>query len=158
MGFGVSIRRSTTSTCFEAQFAGKNGVHAPLDGKFFVFGTTASYFILLFFYLLVDGMAEAKPIKRLKNVLTTGNIWLYVLSLMKKNKEVYGYGLRDEIEKEFYFRPSKIMMYVVLYRLEEEGLVKSEFRERRRYYSLTNEGSRSMDEAKRYLELLSRRL
>lgn len=101
---------------------------------------------------------EAKPIKRLKNVLTTGNIWLYVLSLMKRKKKVYAYGLQEEIEKGFYFRPSRIMMYVVLYRLEEEGLVKSEFSERRRYYSLTKEGRRTMEEAKRYLELLSRRL
>jgi len=101
---------------------------------------------------------EAKPIKRLKNVLTTGNIWLYVLSLMKRKKKVYAYGLQEEIEKEFYFRPSRIMMYVVLYRLEEEGLVKSEFEERRRYYSLTKDGRRTMEEAKRYLELLSRRL
>lgn len=101
---------------------------------------------------------ETRPIKRLKNVLTTGNIWLYVLSLMKKKKRVYAYALRDDIEKEFYFKPSRIMMYIVLYRLEDEGLVRSEFVKRRKYYSLTKKGKGTMKEAKKYLELMSRRL
>ncbi len=100
---------------------------------------------------------ETKPIKRLKDLLTTGNIWLYVLSTMK-TKKVYAYTLADEIEKEFYFKPSRVMIYLVLYRLEAENLIKSEFEQRRKYYTVTEKGRKTMAEAKDYLLLLSKKL
>jgi DNA-binding PadR family transcriptional regulator len=100
---------------------------------------------------------ETKPIKRLKDLLTTGNIWLYALSTMKGGK-VYAYTLAEEIEKEFYFKPSRVMIYLVLYRLEAEGLIKSEFEQRRKYYTLTDKGRKTMAEAKDYLLLLSKKL
>jgi len=101
---------------------------------------------------------SSKPIKRLKHLLTYGNLWLYILSLMSSRKRIYAYALDDEIEKEFFFRPNRIMVYVVLYKLEGEGLIKSELRERRKYYQLTKKGAGTLRLAREYFRILSNKL
>ncbi len=98
------------------------------------------------------------PIKRLKNLLTNGNLWLYLLSIMKSKGELYAYSVSSEIEREFFFRPNRIMVYMVLYKLEAEGLISSKFRERRKYYRLTRKGSETLDSAREYFRMLSGRL
>lgn len=101
---------------------------------------------------------QTKPIKRLKNLLTAGNIWLYILSLIRSGKKLYAYTLPDEIEKNFFFKPSRVMVYVVLYKLESEGLIRSEFEERRKYYYITEKGRETLDIARDYFALLAKRL
>jgi PadR family transcriptional regulator, regulatory protein PadR len=101
---------------------------------------------------------QPRPIKRLRNLLTSGNLWLYVLSLIKDGEKVYAYTLPDSIEKEFFFRPSRVMIYVVLYKLEEEGHIHSEFEERRKYYYLTEKGRGTLRDAKEYFALLAKKL
>lgn len=103
-------------------------------------------------------MDEGKPLKRLKSLLTNGNIWLYVLSLIKRRKKMYAYNLHEEMEKEFGFKPNRVMIYVVLYKLEAEKIIRSEFEERRKYYYMTEKGARMLDDAKKYLATLSKRL
>lgn len=97
---------------------------------------------------------ETSPVRRLKNHLTAGNIWLYVLALLKK-KSAYAYALDAEIEKNFDFRPNKIMIYIVLYKLEAEGLITSQFDGRRKYYKITEKGMESIKNGKEYLRFLS---
>ncbi len=99
----------------------------------------------------------SRPIKRLNRLLTSGNLWLYILSLTEKEK-VYAYGLDREIEKRFSFRPNKIMNYVVLYKLEDEGLISSEHRQRRKYYSITKKGKQALAQAREHFRFLSTRL
>lgn len=99
-----------------------------------------------------------KPLERLKNMVTAGNLWLYVLSLIKANGRMYAYTLDDEIEGEFLFRPSKVMIYIVLHKLEEERMISSEFEERRKYYKLTEKGSKTLANAKSYFKVLGERL
>lgn len=101
--------------------------------------------------------SETRPLRRLRQHLTTGNIWLYVLSLLRK-KPAYAYVLNERIEEKFSFRPSRIMSYVVLYKLEAEGLITSAFRARRKYYSLTSKGRQSLLSAKRELAQLAKKL
>jgi DNA-binding PadR family transcriptional regulator len=100
----------------------------------------------------------ASPIRRLRNLLTSGNLWLYLLSIMQKDGELYAYALDERIERDFGFRPNRIMVYVVLYRLEAEGLISSKFRERRKYYRLTKDGERAIGLAREHLRALSARL
>ena len=100
----------------------------------------------------------AKPIRRLKNLLTGGNLWLYILSLIKKEGELYAYSLDSAIEKGFMFRPNKIMVYVVLYKLEGEGLISSEFRERRKYYKLTKNGEEALISAREYIRMIAEKI
>jgi DNA-binding PadR family transcriptional regulator len=97
---------------------------------------------------------SSKPIKRLRRLLTSGNLWLYILSITEGG-EIYAYELDSEIEKRFKFRPNKVMNYVVLYKLEDEGLIKSEFKERRKYYTITKKGKETMKLAREYFRFLS---
>ena len=97
------------------------------------------------------------PIKRLTHLLTNGNLWLYILSLSSSGS-VYAYALDKEIEKNFSFRPNKIMVYVVLYKLENEGLLVSEFNQRRKYYTLTPKGLEALKGAREYFRMLSENL
>ena len=101
-----------------------------------------------------------KPARRLKHLLTYGNLWLYIISLLNENKEIYAYVLDQEIEKEFFFKPNKIMLYLVLYKLEDEGHIKAKERtaDRRKYYALTKKGQALLRYAKKYLNALSKRL
>ncbi len=103
-------------------------------------------------------LGTASPIKRLRRLLTSENLWLYVLSLLRRRKKLYAYELDGAIEKKFAFRPNKIMIYIVLYRLEAEGLIKSEFRERRNYYALTKKGDDALGQARGYFKTLSAKL
>jgi DNA-binding PadR family transcriptional regulator len=102
--------------------------------------------------------AFSTPVKRLSRLLTSENLWLYVLSMLKRNKKLYAYELDAAIEKGFGFRPNRIMIYIVLYKLESEGLIKSEFQERRNYYTLTEKGEDALEQARGYFKTLSARL
>ncbi|NYZ74161.1 PadR family transcriptional regulator [Candidatus Micrarchaeota archaeon] len=103
-------------------------------------------------------LLATRPIKRLKHLLTYGNLWLYVLSLTRTRKKVYAYALDEDIEKEFFFRPDKITIYVVLYKLENEGLISSQFHERRKYYTITRKGTQTLEFAREYFTLLADKL
>lgn len=103
-------------------------------------------------------MEQTKPIRRLKGLLTAGNIWLYILSVIRQEHKAYAYSLPERIEEEYFFRPSRVMVYVVLYKLEGEGLIRSEFEERRKYYHMTEKGKKTLEAAKEYFGLLARRL
>ncbi len=102
--------------------------------------------------------AGTRPVRRLDNLLTFGNLWLYVLSLIRKRKRIYAYNLDADIEKGFGFRPSRVMVYIVLYKLENEGLIKSEFEQRRKYYSITDTGNGALKAAKSYFKSLAVKL
>jgi PadR family transcriptional regulator, regulatory protein PadR len=103
-------------------------------------------------------MEPSSPIKRLKRLLTSGNLWLYLLSVINREGRLYAYNLDELVKKQFSFRPDRIMVYVVLYRLEAEGLISSEFHERRKYYSLTAKGKEALSAARTYFRMLARRL
>jgi DNA-binding PadR family transcriptional regulator len=105
-----------------------------------------------------EAVLRSKPIRRLRNLLTLGNLWLYILSLIKQKGRIYAYNLGADIEKEFLFRPSRVMVYIVLYKLEDEGLIKSEFEERRKYYSMTKKGEETLKSAKEYFRVLAGKL
>jgi PadR family transcriptional regulator, regulatory protein PadR len=99
---------------------------------------------------------ESTPVKRLRRLLTSENLWIYMLSCIKKSGKEYAYALPEKIEKRFGFRPGKIMAYVVLYRLEGEGLITSQYENRRNYYTLTKKGREALTEAKKQLSAVAR--
>ncbi|MBN2477846.1 PadR family transcriptional regulator [Candidatus Micrarchaeota archaeon] len=105
-----------------------------------------------------ETIEKSKPVKRLKKLLTVGNIWLYVLSLIKKKGKHYAYALDDDIEKNFFFKPSKVMVYLVLYKLEGEGMIESHMEERRKYYIITKKGEETLETAREYFGVLKEKL
>lgn len=89
------------------------------------------------------------PMKRLQISNTKENLWIYVLFLLKE-KELYGWEIPSLIGKRFNFKPGRITPYRVLYRLEEDGFVKSKMDERRRVYQITEKGREELKEAKNF--------
>ena len=89
------------------------------------------------------------PIERLEKSNTIENLWTYILSLLKRQK-IYGWEIPAMIEKGFKFKPGKITPYRVLYRLEKQGFVKSEIKERRRIYQITEKGKNELEKAKNF--------
>ena len=100
---------------------------------------------------------QPKPVARLSHSLTHGNIWLAALSIMKK-KKVYAYALPEEISRAFGYSPSKLMVYFVLYKLEDEKLISSKFEGRPKYYELTPSGKKALFDGKKKLSDLSKKL
>ncbi|TFG35329.1 MAG: PadR family transcriptional regulator [Parcubacteria group bacterium] len=89
------------------------------------------------------------PFERLQNLNTKENLWVYILSLLKKGP-VYAWEIQAIIEKNFGFKPGRITPYRALYRLEEDGFVKSVMEERRRVYKITQKGEEEIKKAKKF--------
>ena len=101
--------------------------------------------------------------RRLVRKLTVENLWLYVLSLLKSGP-LYGYEISRKIKENFGFKPGRVTCYMVLYKLQAEGLIASKKvrasggESSRKYYVLTKKGERALEAAKEYLRGLSERL
>jgi len=98
-----------------------------------------------------------EPFERLQKLNTKGNLWIYILSLLKK-REIYGWEIRSLVDKKFNFKPGLITPYRVLYRLEKGGFVKSEMKERRRIYKITEKGKKELKKAKNFYKKLLKKI
>ena len=95
------------------------------------------------------------PFNRLQKSNTIENLWIYILSILKK-RPIYGYEVPKLIEKEFNFKPGRITPYRVLYRLENQGFVKSKTEDRRKVYKITNNGKKELKKAEKlFIRILS---
>ncbi|HOS87941.1 MAG TPA: PadR family transcriptional regulator [Candidatus Pacearchaeota archaeon] len=97
------------------------------------------------------------PLERLTNSNTKGNLWIYILTILKGGAN-YAWDLPEIIEKKFGFRPGNITPYRVLYLLEEQGLVKSALEERRRIYKITPQGIEELEKVKKFYQSLLNKL
>ncbi len=97
------------------------------------------------------------PMERLKTKITKEVLWLYILRLLKE-RPMYAYELKEKIKEAFKFEPATVSSYVVLYKLEKDGYVTAEWQESqtgkpsRKYYRLTPEGERLLEEGIHFLE------
>ena len=91
--------------------------------------------------------------ERLFNKLTKENLWMYVIRLLSE-KPMYGKEIAEEIRKRFRFNPATITVYVVLYKMEREGLIKRVRldEEGKVYYEPTELGLQKFSDAKNLLE------
>ncbi|MCX8205243.1 MAG: PadR family transcriptional regulator [Candidatus Nezhaarchaeota archaeon] len=95
--------------------------------------------------------------ERLVRKLTVEVLWLYIVKMLLE-KPMYGYEIAKELKFKFGFSPARITIYTVLYRMEREGLLQSEYRGGllstlgRRYYKLTERGVEAFEKAKKFLE------
>jgi len=97
------------------------------------------------------------PIERLQKSNTKENLWIYILSLLKKEK-IYAWRFQSLFEKKFNFKPGRITAYRVLYRLEKDGLVKSKMEDRRRFYQITEKGKNELERAKNFYRAILKKL
>ena len=101
-------------------------------------------------------------VARLKKKTTTEMIWPYFLKLLKE-RPMYGYELRQEVQKHFGWKPPTVTSYLVLYRLQRGGYVTAEWREQRgkparKYYKITKKGSELLQEGLKYLKIFYSKL
>jgi len=85
---------------------------------------------------------------QLQHQMRKGSTPLLILSLLAE-QPMYGYQIARELEQrsEGYFEMKEGLLYPALHRMEQEGLLKSEWRRvggsrRRRYYSITDKGKK----------------
>lgn len=97
------------------------------------------------------------PFERLTKSNTKENLWIYVLSMLKKQPH-YAWDLHSLIEKEFGFKPGNITPYRVLYRLEDQRFVKSLVTDRRRVYKITEMGEKELDKVKTFYSEILRKI
>ena len=93
----------------------------------------------------------SKPLNRLYNSITISNLWLSVLSLANE-QPIYAYTLPVAIEKKFGFCPSRLLVYLVLYKLETGKYLTSREENKRKYYSITLEGQTLLEDARKLLK------
>lgn len=82
--------------------------------------------------------------------LRKGSTPLLILSILADDK-MYGYQIMRELERrsEGYFSMTAALLYPALHQLELDGLLNSEWKEgqgkrRRKYYSITQKGRKSL--------------
>ncbi|MDH5811918.1 MAG: PadR family transcriptional regulator [Candidatus Methanomethylicaceae archaeon] len=96
-------------------------------------------------------------LRRLQEKVTKENLWIYILSLLRE-RPLYAYEIKERIRDRFGFEPATITAYVVLYRLEREGLVESKQEKGasdkvvRRYYRITEKGLQTVEAGKEFLK------
>lgn len=92
-----------------------------------------------------------KPIERLKRKIERENLWIFVLSMLKKQKKC-GWELRKLIEKKFGFLAGNVSAYKVLYLLEKGKYVESKKDGKFVLYKITRKGRTELNRAKRVLK------
>jgi PadR family transcriptional regulator PadR len=90
---------------------------------------------------------------RLFRKLTKENLWLYILKLLTE-RSMYAYEIAKMIEIQFGFSIAKITVYVVLYKMFNEGLIiinketSDDVRSDRRYYIITEKGEKTLEDGR----------
>jgi DNA-binding PadR family transcriptional regulator len=82
-------------------------------------------------------------LKRLKDLNTKDCLWMYILRILKDGP-AHAYGLRDEIERRFGFRPGTVTAYRVLYHLSSRGFVERRTEGRKKVYSINERGRKEL--------------
>jgi PadR family transcriptional regulator PadR len=101
-------------------------------------------------------------VKRLERKTTKEVLWPYILRLLQE-RPMYGYELRQEINKRFGWKPPMVTSYTVLYRLQRDGYLTIEWKEQRgkparKYYKITKNGQEMLKQAEEYLSDLCKKL
>ncbi len=101
---------------------------------------------------LVDMENPPKAIDRLVDANTKGMLWIYILRLLQERPH-YGYEIKELVTERFGFSPATVSGYAIIYRLKRDGLIEEEEGKEstRKYYGITDRGSRAMKEAKKFL-------
>jgi PadR family transcriptional regulator PadR len=91
---------------------------------------------------------DGREIMALYDQIRKGSTNTLILSLLSE-EPMYGYQITQELQQrsEGYFVMKEGLLYPALHQMEQDGLVKSEWRRvegsrRRKYYSITEEGHR----------------
>ncbi len=100
---------------------------------------------------------ETKALARLRRKTQVEVLWLYIASILSEG-DSYAYDITRRINSRYGFNPGNVLPYVVLAKMQREGLVDSYYVERRKYYKLTDKGWQAYCQAVSMLEDLLQKL
>ncbi len=89
-----------------------------------------------------------RPYERLKEKIEKENLWLFVLSILKKGR-MNGRDMRGLIRKRFGFVYGNVTAYKVLYLLESGSYVKSKKEGKFVFYEITKKGNAELKDTKK---------
>jgi len=98
--------------------------------------------------------------ERLVKKLTKENLWLYILKLLKE-RSMYGKEIVKEVHRRFGFSPATITVYVALYKMEREGLIRKSKNikgEGKVYYELTDKGRELFEKGRIFMKKMYKTL
>ena len=103
-----------------------------------------------------------RPFERFRSSLTSDNLWIYILLLLKK-KDMYPYEIQKEVKENFDFMPGNMTAYIVLKRLSAERYIKTakvvkEKGPAKTYYSITEKGEKELQKARKFHKKLGKML
>lgn len=96
-------------------------------------------------------MEATKALERLKRKLTIENLWMYVIKVLKDKGELRAYDIKKELASNFRIRPATITVYVVIYKMCEEGLIESVKSVNDTRYRVTEKGIQVFNDGLRFL-------
>ncbi len=96
-------------------------------------------------------MEKSDELEKLKQKVGIQLLWLYVLAMLKKQPS-HAYSLRKQIQLAFGFLPGNVSVYVSLYKLKKQGLVKNVKQGKRKVYEITEKGEVVLEEAKKIFD------
>ena len=97
------------------------------------------------------------PLKRLRELNTTDNLWVYILRILKDEPQ-HAYALRQTVQERFGFRPGTVTAYKVLYLLGKSGFVEKKTHGRQKVYSITKKGQDALNKALEFYKERARML
>jgi DNA-binding PadR family transcriptional regulator len=87
---------------------------------------------------------------RLRESLTSGNLWLYILSVLE-DSEASPREVKERVKERYGVAAAGITFYSVLYRLKREGLVRKASGEFRSNYEITPKGRQEIERARKLI-------
>jgi DNA-binding PadR family transcriptional regulator len=101
-----------------------------------------------------------EPFERFKKSLTKDNLWIYILTLLKKSP-LYPYEIKSKVEKKFGFKPGNMTAYVVINKLRSGEYIKIEKTAKdkgpeKTYFKITEKGKKELEKAKRFYKKLGK--
>lgn len=103
---------------------------------------------------------KMKAVRRLVTLTTKENLWIYISTLLEE-REYFAYELQRAVQERFGVLMASVTAYVLLYKMEREGLVERSTERReghrptRKYYALTAKGKAALADARAYLQVLT---
>lgn len=102
------------------------------------------------------------PFERFEKSLTRDNLWIYILTLLKK-ESLYPYQVNKKVEEKFGFNPGSMTAYVVINKLKSGGYVVAEKTAKdkgpkKTYYKITDKGNKELEKAKRFHKKIARKM
>lgn len=100
---------------------------------------------------------EPRAFKRFVDKLTKENLWIYIVKTLMDGGEKTGYEIVKSI-KSLGISTSTVNVYMVLYKMERDGLIKSDERSDGKYYKNTQLGVATFNNALQFLDSLLEKL